>query len=325
MSISPATDLSGATTLHPYADGALADLVEFHARTLLPGGRKFPTSDVGVIDGIAGHIDGTAVVLRENGAVAGYAALFGPSIAGATGWHANVVLSPTASDAAALLLWGHAVQAFRAQAPSAPAHLRVFESRRHEVALRAAAAHGFVQERTFHARRRPLAPADAAVAPVPGLTAIGWDEVFARGLAEQVRHVQYVAFLEHFGGLSKSPSAWERHLQGPVFAPELSVAVVADAEAVPTVVGVLIASRYTDDSSGDRESQAHADYIGVLPEWRRRGVAEAAIRTHLSFAVARGYAAASLGVDTVNDAANSVYERLGYAITGGSAAFRLDA
>lgn len=137
--------------------------------------------------------------------------------------------------------------------------------------------------------------------------------------------MQYVAFLEHFGGLSKSPSAWERHLHGTVFAPELSVAVLADDEPVPTVVGVLLASRYTDDSTGEREIQAHADYIAVLPEWRRRGVAETAIRRHWEFAVARDYGAASLGADTVNDAANRVYARLGYQVTGGSAAYRLDA
>lgn len=324
MSISPATARSDISTLSPYTDRDLSALVDFHAHTLLPGGRKFPTSDVGVSDGIAGHVTGTAVVLRERGEVAGYAALFAPSISGAPGWHANVVLSPDASDASAELLWGNAVAAFREHRPDSPSYLRVFESQAHEVALRAAAAHGFVQERAFHSRRRALRAEDAVATATPGLTAVGWDEIYARGLSEQVRHVQYVAFLEHFGGLSKSPSAWERHLRGAVFAPELSVAILADDEPVPTVVGVLLGSRYTDDRSGTRESQAHADYIGVLPEWRRRGVAEAAIRAHLSLAVSRGYPAASLGVDTVNDAANRVYQRLGYDVTGGSAAFRLD-
>ncbi|MEE6388737.1 N-acetyltransferase [Microbacterium paraoxydans] len=320
-----ATATSGLATLVPYTDGVLPELVDFHARTLLPGGRKFPTSDVGVSDGIAGHVDGTAVVLREHGAVAGYAALFAPSIPEAPGWHATVVHAPAASAEAAALLWERTVAAFRAQHRSTPSFLRVFASRDHPAALHQATTHGFTTERTFHARRRPLTPDDATPTAAAGLTAIEWDEVYARGLAEQVRHVQYVAFLEHFGGLSKSPSAWERHLRGAVFAPELSVAVLADGEAVPTVVGVLLASRYTDDSAGTREVQAHADYIGVLPEWRRRGVAETAIRAHLAIAAGRGYPAASLGVDTVNDAANRVYERLGYAVTGGSAALRLDA
>lgn len=325
MSTTTAADRTDRTSLRPYTDAALDELVDFHARTLLPGGRKFPTSDVGVLDGLAGHVPDTAVVLRDEGRVIGYAALFAPSIAGAAGWHANVVVSPAASAESARQLWGHAATSFREHRPTGTSYLRVFESRGHEVALRAAASHGFVQERTFHARRRALSEADASTPGTPGFAALGWDEIFARGLTEQVRHVQYVAFLEHFGGLSKSPGAWERHLQGPVFAPELSVAVLADEESVPTVVGVLLGSRYTDDSSGRRESQAHADYIGVLPEWRRRGIAEAAIRAHLSLAVAGGYRAASLGVDTVNHAANSVYERLGYRVTGGSAALRLDA
>ncbi|MHC9044478.1 GNAT family N-acetyltransferase [Microbacterium saperdae] len=327
LSVRRSDQAAPTAALVPYTDRLLDDLVDFHARTLLPGGRKFPTSDVGVGDGIAGHVPGTAVVLRAGHEIAGYAALFAPQVPGAPGWHANVVHAREISDGSAELLWSHIVEAFHLHRPHAAGvgHLRVFESRAHDAALRAAAAHGFTEERRFHARRRPLTPADRKAPETPGLTTIGWDEVFDLGLTEQVRHVQYVSFLEHFGGLSKSPSAWEHHLRGPVFAPELSVAVLADDQAVPTVVGALLASRYTDDSSGVRESQAHADYIGVLPEWRRRGVAEAAIRAHLSRAVERGYAAASLGVDTVNDAANRVYHRLGYEISGGSAAFRLDA
>lgn len=318
---------AGPSVLIPFTDRLLDELVDFHAHTLLPGGRKFPTTDVGVGDGIAGHVPGTAVVLREGSDIAGYAALFAPQIPGAPGWHANVVLSRDVEEASADLLWAHIVEAFHAHRPAdpAPSNLRVFESRDHATALRSAGAHGFAQERTFHARRRPVTPTDRTASAPEGLTVIGWEEVFDLGLSEQARHVQYVTFLEHFGGLSKSPSAWEQHLRGPVFAPELSVAVLAADQPVPTVVGVLLASRYTDDSSGVRESQAHADYIGVLPEWRRRGVAEAAIRAHVARAFERGYTAVSLGVDTVNDAANSVYQRLGYEITGGSAAFRLDA
>lgn len=61
----------------------------------------------------------------------------------------------------------------------------------------------------------------------------------------------------------------------------------------------------------DQPSDVYVDNLGVAPKFQRRGIARSLVREVFAWAKAQGCRQAWIVTDTANDAARSLYEKLG--------------
>lgn len=101
---------------------------------------------------------------------------------------------------------------------------------------------------------------------------------------------------------------------------EMVKAQVADPEsssngyffAVDSATGIEIGtSRARRDSIGD-EPVGYVGTVGVLPEYRGRGIAEALVRQTLLYIRSTGMSSATLFVDDSNEPARALYDKMGW-------------
>lgn len=157
---------------------------------------------------------------------------------------------------------------------------------------------GYSFVRRFWRMDIPLS-GDLPAAPDPaGITIRG----FAKGRDERTAHeVLEKAFAEHWGFTPKSyeesaTARWEADW----FRPDLSLVAEADGEMVAVCI------------NGPRFNDGYVEDVGVLPEWRGRGIAEALLRRSFSIFKEVGLTRASLNVDSDNSTgAMRLYERVG--------------
>ncbi len=165
----------------------------------------------------------------RNGRVRGYAALYEP--------HgpqpeilADFVFDPAAPAHLVEDVVADTVARFRQEATSLPgAFLRTFIGTAQQPAIDALIRHGARREGQFIRTRKPLDGEDADALDaeaIDGLTLLAWPEIVSRGLLEQVRQLQFDTFLEHFGNMSKTPDAWQHHIESRSFTPDFSIAAV---------------------------------------------------------------------------------------------------
>lgn len=304
----------------------VSEIAQFIDSTPALEGRKFPASAEGVRDLLTGSLPEHTRVLRDDSRVVrGYSVLFPASGEQGVfngGADFDEAVEPIVIDTAISALQ----ESFRTVSGevSNPS-LRVFSGDRARVLNGILLDRGFEVERSFLGKRRAVTPADNVTPILPGFVISSWDQVVSRGLTERVRQAQYETFLEHFGELSKDSKAWQQHLAGPVFEPDFSFAVFEEDSADSAVVGYVLGSHYTDDSSGVREINAHTDYIGVRRKWRKKGVAAFLLRSLWKRAHDLGLPAVSLGVDIENGSnAVHLYDSLGYETVSRSSAYRYD-
>ncbi|MDF3338104.1 GNAT family N-acetyltransferase [Mycolicibacterium septicum] len=300
-------------------------IADFLATTPGLGGRKFAADSRDIAEQLGGVYPGSAVVLLdEEGAVAGYAALHRPD-----GTEPEVlgdfVFGPHAPTDGVRAIVDDTVDQFgRIAVPGA--YLRVFIGADQAVTIGALLARGARQERQFASTRKSLRdedPVALAEAGIESITILSWPQVLAEGLAEQVRQVQFDTFREHFGNMSKTPQRWEHHLASRAFTPDFSLAAVDDDGVV---VGYVLGSTYTSGSGADEIRSAHTDYIGVRADRRKAGTAELLLRKLWLAALRRGFTHASLGTDIANASnAHLLYARLGYRTVRDEYAYRIDA
>lgn len=109
------------------------------------------------------------------------------------------------------------------------------------------------------------------------------------------------AFAEHWGF---TPRTYEEAARGRWDAEWFHPGMSLVAEAGDDIVGVCINSRRLEDG--------YVEDIGVLPEWRGRGIAEALLRHSFLAFKAAGLRCGSLNVDSDNSTgAMRLYERVG--------------
>jgi mycothiol synthase len=180
-----------------------------------------------------------------------------------------------------------------------PAIVRQWIDAKDEVALSIVKARGYSFVRRFW---RMDAPLDAEVAAVPdpdGITI----RSFEKGRDERTAHeVLETAFTEHWG---YTPKTYEESAVGrwdaEWFRPDLSL--VAEANG-----GEMVAVSI----NGPRFDDGYVEDIGVLPDWRGRGIAEALLRRSFALFKEVGFKRASLNVDSDNSTgAMRLYERVG--------------
>ncbi|MCS5736312.1 GNAT family N-acetyltransferase [Herbiconiux daphne] len=328
--------LEGALEVSPEAPGWRAEparesdftaLAEFVDSVRDGGGRKFPASPAGLADVFAGRVPEHSRVLRSGtGEIRGFTVLYQPSSTAAV-QNAAATVGPEVPAPVVQAAVSALTAAFERENSHVPA-LQIFASADTSPVSDALLTAGFDIEARFWGKRRVLTDADRQVDPMPGITVLDWSQVVSRDLGEAVRQAQYETFLRHFGELGKTADGWRHHLAGPVFEPRFSFAAIdttvgLGASGRPVVAGFTLGSNYTDDSLGDREVNAHTDYIGVRAPWRKRGLAAHLLRHVWRSALEAGLPAASLGVDTQNEhAAARLYDSVGYHTISENAAYR---
>ena len=123
----------------------------------------------------------------------------------------------------------------------------------------------------------------------------------AQGRAFHAAHQE--SFASHW---EHRPSPWEewqeRHFGRDTFDPTLWWSAVAKGE----IVGIVLAAQKQDPGQG------WVDVLGVVPSYRRRGIADALLKTAFAELVRRGERVIGLGVDAESPTgATRVYERAG--------------
>ncbi len=164
---------------------------------------------------------------------------------------------------------------------------------------------GFGAERWYVVMERPLDDLPAA----PGVDGIDLAP-FDRDRDEEVRQAHNASFTAHHGSAERDAATWRTLFTGQrAFRPDLSMLALADG----AVVGYALGYVYEADSRAAGHDTVHLGQIGVLPAWRRRGVASAVIAAVLRAGAEAGCARAALDVDSGNSTgAVGVYERLGF-------------
>jgi ribosomal protein S18 acetylase RimI-like enzyme len=301
-------------------------IADFLATTPGIAGRKFAADSRDIAEQFGGALPGAVTAVRdERGQVRGYAVLHQPH-----GLQpellADFVFDPVTPAPVIDDAVGSVVARFTVEAAGLPgAFLRSFVGTDQPAARAALIRHGATEEGRFIRTRKPLGGEDIdelAALTLPGLTYLSWPEVLDRGLAEQVRRLQYDTFLEHFGNMSKTPELFAHHIASRSFTPDFSNAVI---DTHGDVVGYVLGSTYTHLAGTVEERSAHTDYIGVRRDQRRAGIGEFLLRKVWLAALRRGVGIASLGTDVNNASkAHLLYARLGYAAVEHQSAYRID-
>lgn len=190
---------------------------------------------------------------------------------------------------------GHGPLVMRLYAPTGQADVRDLADR-----------HGLTVARHFYEMVRPLGPVE--VPALDGIRIVEWEP--AR--SAEAHAVLNAAFRDHWGRVDTTPEMWQEGLDAEAFRPQWSL--LAIDEATDAVVAVALGCAYEQDwSEGHR--QGYTDELGVLREYRGRGIARAMLLESMRRFAADGMDEASLGVDTHNESgALRLYESLGYVV-----------
>jgi mycothiol synthase len=139
---------------------------------------------------------------------------------------------------------------------------------------------------------------DAGTVP-PGVEIRRYEDADERALYE----VSEASFAEHWGFRPTSLESFNEEIHGEDWDPSL----VFLAEANGETVGHVIAFRF--------ESCGYVGSLGVLKEWRGRGIAKALLRRTFAELAARGMREVRLGVDAENaQGAVALYEGVGMTV-----------
>jgi mycothiol synthase len=194
------------------------------------------------------------------------------------------------------LMEGRAREIVKAQSASAPVKLYNFTTAVDADAARLLRAAGYEVVRHFWHMEGSLEDAVDLRKP-EGVTVRAF--VFDTD-APAVHEVMQESFKEHWGNVAAPFNEWSSIFKRSDFDAGLWFVAVEDSR----IVGALTALLYPD-AGFVRE-------IGVLPQWRHRGIGESLLRHAFREFRARGFRRAALNVDATNETgATRLYERVG--------------
>jgi ribosomal protein S18 acetylase RimI-like enzyme len=159
--------------------------------------------------------------------------------------------------------------------------------------------HGFTAARYSYTMQRDLEKLPTAAALPPNVELLPWDPV----LDGAVMHAFNVAFRGQWGVPQLTPELWREFFTGvPQFRPELSCMALAGGEVVGFCINWVTQPR-----------QGWVEAVGVLPEWRGKGLASALLAHSLNAFGKAGLTRAALDVDAENPTgALRLYKKLGF-------------
>ncbi len=167
------------------------------------------------------------------------------------------------------------------------------------------ARRGFEAVRHWWEMERPLDD-DLPVELPEGIDVVGWDDTHS----EPVRLVENAAFADHWGSAPMSETDWQtRMLDSPGFRRDLSFVAAAGDE----VVGFSYNEVYEEDWEAAGRSEGWISGLGVLREWRKRGIATALLSASMNAMRKDGLEAAMIGVDSSSPSgAQHLYRSVGF-------------
>lgn len=205
-----------------------------------------------------------------------------------------------------LLAWQieRAVERLRERDPSLPRFVRAYEWEWIEDAHRLYARYGLVPVRWFEDMIRALD--EPLTVPIPeGAEIAPWSEA----PPEEIRMASNESFADHWGSTPRDATAWEHMLTGTGMRPDLSFLALAGGK----VVGICLNASFPGDEAVTGRRDGWIVHLGVLRDWRRRGIAAALIARSLEAFRSADFTHAMLGVDADNPSgASGLYRRLGF-------------
>lgn len=206
-----------------------------------------------------------------------------------------------------LLAWqeGRALQQLATSELTLPGWILLFADDRSERTHRLAVSAGFAPARYFTGLSRVLADPIPEIRLPSGVRIEPYREELSRATLE----AKNAAFRDHWGSQPMTDEQWESMLGLSVFRPDLSFLALAEDE----VVGFLTGEVNPDDWAGQGYSSAYIPLVGVVREWRRKGVAPALLARAFAAFREEGLERAVLDVDSDNPTgALSLYTGMGF-------------
>jgi ribosomal protein S18 acetylase RimI-like enzyme len=195
--------------------------------------------------------------------------------------------------------------------------LRVHMEQQHEHQQQLLRNAGFQVVRYFNEMHRRLGGE-----PLPEVRlADGLELVTMRpDLSEEIRLAHNAAFRDHWGSEPRDEESWGFTVNDPQARPDLSAVVLDRSSGL--VAGYQLATHDPDSAVSRGYSEGYTDLLGVRPEYRGRGIAQALLADAMRRFVAAGMDRASLDVDSENPTgALALYEKMGYAAVNRSLAW----
>jgi mycothiol synthase len=177
--------------------------------------------------------------------------------------------------------------------------VRAFAADRDASAQDLLRSRGYVRVRSGFTMRKNLEADEDRGAPPTEVTIRRYEDADERVLYE----VDQASFAENWGFRPKSFESFNEELDGEYWDPSL----VFLAEANGTTVGLIVSFLF--------EMCGYVDSLGVLKEWRGRGIGKALLRRAFAELAGRGSPEVRLGVDTQNvHGAVALYEGVGMSV-----------
>lgn len=218
----------------------------------------------------------------------------------------------------AVVAWSHARarQVLAASGKELPARIAAYVPDEAQDAARLLTRAGMAPVRYYAEMRRPLdVPLPDAPAPT-GVRIVPWAPEHDEG----ARLAHNAAFADHWGSEPRNAGQWVHGRS--MFAPTWSLVALDDDDRV---VGYLLSGRYEADWEVTGHSAGYTDLLGVVREWRGRGLASALLATVMVVYRADGIEYAELSVDTANrSGAHRLYTGLGYEVYASSAMYAIE-
>ncbi len=146
------------------------------------------------------------------------------------------------------------------------------------------------------------------IEPLPGIEI----QQFDRSRTGDVMEVLNESFRDHWGSTPTDLESFEHRLDSYGTALDASFIALADDR----IVGCTLNAHYPEDEVLLGRRDGWIETLGVLSEFRKRGIATALIQTSFNAFLRLGLTHAALGVDTASPTdAHSLYKGLGFAPT----------
>ncbi len=216
----------------------------------------------------------------------------------------------------ALIAWqeSRARQQLASSAETMPGWIQVHADERAVSSVHSLERAGFSAVRWFRAMDRVLSEPLPSLALPAGLSL----EQFTMERSAQTRDAKNDSFRDHWGSQPTPDEVWEATVTISSFRPDLSWLALAGDK----VVGLVMTFVDEDDWELAGYSSGYIGLVGVVREWRRKGVAPALLATAMESFRAAGLERASLDVDSESPSgADTLYTGMGFFETTTSMAF----
>jgi ribosomal protein S18 acetylase RimI-like enzyme len=195
-----------------------------------------------------------------------------------------------------------------------PGWLGLYSDERAESERQLAIRFGYQPTRWFQGQQRMLAEPVPPRVPPAGIRIVP----FSSSFAEAARLVKNAAYRDHWGNQPASAEHWAEMLTLPSVRAELAFLAMTEANEV---VGVVITDVIDGQRTGREFSSGYVGYLGVLREWRRKGIASALLACALQSFRQAGLERAELDVDSDSPTGGvDLYSSMGFYDTTGTVA-----